>query len=84
MGDRYQAESRVRHSNCRQQWFPVTTYLMVAILHKRLKLAGTIYRTLQLLSVHPFDKITLNEILTESDHRSSDTAESNQLNLFEL
>lgn len=67
-----------------QIWIAVTTYLMVAIIHKQMKLPGTLHRTLQLLSVHPFEKVTLNELLTESDHRTSDDRERNQLNLFEL
>lgn len=67
-----------------QIWIAVTTYLMVAILHKQLKLPGTLHRTLQLLSVHPFEKITLNELLTESDHRTLHDMNCNQLNLFDL
>jgi IS4 transposase len=49
-----------------QIWIAVATYLMVAILHKQMKLPGTLHRTLQLLSVHPFEKVTLNELFTES------------------
>ena len=30
------------------------TYLLVAILHKEMKLPGSLHRTLQILSVHPF------------------------------
>jgi Transposase DDE domain/Domain of unknown function (DUF4372) len=67
-----------------QIWIAVTTYLIVAIIHKQMKLPGTLHRTLQLLSVHPFEKVTLNELLTESDHRICDNQDHNQLNLFEL
>lgn len=67
-----------------QIWIAVATYLMVAILHKQMKLPGTLHRTLQLLSVHPFEKVTLNELLTESDHRTLGSSDCNQLNLFEL
>ena len=65
-----------------QIWIAVTTYLMIAILHKQLKLPGTLHRTLQLLSVHPFEKVTLNELLTETDHRYFINTDPNQLNLF--
>jgi hypothetical protein len=65
-----------------QIWIAVSTYLMIAILHKQLKLPGTLHRTLQLLSVHPFEKVTLNELLTETDHRSFINSDPNQLNLF--
>jgi hypothetical protein len=65
-----------------QIWIAVCTYLMIAILHKQLKLPGTLHRTLQLLSVHPFEKVTLNELLTETDHRTIINSDPNQLNLF--
>jgi Transposase DDE domain/Domain of unknown function (DUF4372) len=65
-----------------QIWIAVSTYLMIAILHKQLKLPGTLHRTLQLLSVHPFEKVALNELLTETDHRSLINSDPNQLILF--
>jgi hypothetical protein len=65
-----------------QIWIAVSTYLIIAILHKQFKLPGTLHRTLQLLSVHPFEKVTLNELLMETDHRSFINSYPNQLNLF--
>jgi hypothetical protein len=65
-----------------QIWIAVCTYLIIAILHKQLKLPGTLHRTLQILSVHPFEKLTLNELLTEIDHRTFNNSDPNQLNLF--
>ena len=65
-----------------QIWIAVCTYLMIAILHKQLKLPGTLHRTLQILSVHPFEKVSLNELLTETDHRTFMNSDPNQLNLF--
>jgi hypothetical protein len=65
-----------------QIWIAVCTYLMIAILHKQLKLPGTLHRTLQILSVHPFEKVPLNELLTETDHRTFMNSDPNQLNLF--
>ncbi len=67
-----------------QIWIAVSVYLMVAILHKQLKLPGTLHRTLQLLSVHPFDKPPIYEQLTENRFRKTDAADSNQLMLFDL
>jgi pilus assembly protein TadC len=49
-----------------QIWIAVSLYLMVAILHKSLKLPGSLRNTLQILSVHPFEKIPLNELLMET------------------
>lgn len=65
-----------------QIWIAVCTYLMIAILHKRLKLPGTLHRTLQVLSVHPFEKVTLNQLLMETDHRTYTNTDPNQLNLW--
>ena len=43
------------------------TYLLVAILHKELKLLGSLRRTLQILSVHPFENIALHELLMKNE-----------------
>lgn len=67
-----------------QIWIAVCTYLIIAILHKQLKLPGTLHRTLQILSVHPFEKVPLNQLLMETDHGSLPNVNCNQLNLFEL
>jgi hypothetical protein len=65
-----------------QIWIAVSVYLMVAILHKQMNLPGTLHRTLQLLSVHPFEKVTLNELLTETDSRTLECRSPNQLMLW--
>jgi len=44
----------------RKFWIAVTVYVMIAILHKGLQLPGTLHRTLQILSVHPFLKKRLS------------------------
>jgi Transposase DDE domain/Domain of unknown function (DUF4372) len=67
-----------------QIWIAVCVYLMVAIVHKELDLPGTLHRTLQLLSVHPFEKMTLHELLTESDYGHLEPLVSNQLLLWNL
>ena len=60
------------------------TYLLVAILHKELKLPGSLHRTLQILSVHPFEKIALHELLMKNEIKKSDEADCNKLELFYL
>ena len=67
-----------------QIWIAVSVYLMVAIIHKQLKLPGTLHRTLQLLSVHPFEKVPLHELLAETDFNSSQPPNHNQLLLWDL
>jgi hypothetical protein len=65
-----------------QIWIAVCVYLMVAILHKQLELPGTLHRTLQLLSVHPFEKVPIHELLAETNFRHLESLESNQLMLW--
>ena len=67
-----------------QIWIAMATYLMVAILHKELKLPGSLSRTLQILSVHPFEKIALHELLMKHEFQNPDTSFSNQMELFDL
>jgi hypothetical protein len=67
-----------------QIWIAVAVYLMVAILHKQLALPGSLHRTLQLLSVHPFEKVPLHELLTETDFNSLASTDRNQMMLFDL
>jgi IS4 transposase len=67
-----------------QIWIAVASYLMVAILHKELRLPGSLHRTLQLLSVHPFEKVPIHELLTEKISQKPQPFISNQLELFDL
>jgi len=67
-----------------QIWIAIAVYLMVAILHKQLRLPGTLHRTLQLLSVHPFEKAPLHELFTETEFKTPPTINSNQLLLSDL
>jgi hypothetical protein len=67
-----------------QIWIAVTTYLLVAIIHKQLGLPGNLHRTLQLLSVHPFEKVPLHELFTETEFDAPPTDNPNQLLLWDL
>ena len=67
-----------------QIWIAIAVYLRVAILHKPLSLPGTLHRTLQLLSVHPFEKAPLHELFTETEFKIPPAINSNQLLLFDL
>jgi hypothetical protein len=67
-----------------QIWIAVAVYLMVAILHKQLQLPGRLHRTFQLLSIHPFEKVPIHELLTETDFKSYMPQKNNQLTLWDL
>lgn len=49
-----------------QIWIAITAYLIIAILHKQLHLSGTLHRTLLHLNIHPFEKVPLDELFTET------------------
>ena len=65
-----------------QIWIAVSVYLIVAILHKELKLPGSLHRTMQILSVHPFEKVSIHQLLTDIDTGSNMNDNSNQLRLW--
>ena len=67
-----------------QIWIAVAVYLMVAIIHKQLALPGTLHRTFQLLSVHPFEKMSLHELLTEDNSDNFEHMNHNQRLLWDL
>jgi hypothetical protein len=62
----------------------MATYLLVAILHKELKLPGSLSRTLQTLSVHPLEKIALHELLMKHESENPDIPTSNQMEFSDL
>jgi len=67
-----------------QIWIAVAVYLMVAIIHKQLTLPGTLHRTFQLLSIHPFEKVPIHELLTETNYDAFEPMNHNQLLLWDL
>jgi hypothetical protein len=67
-----------------QIWIAVTVYLMVAVLHKEQNLPGTLHRTLQILSIHPFEKVPLVELLTDALAESLSPGVAKQLTLWNL
>jgi hypothetical protein len=67
-----------------QIWIAVAVYLMVAILHKQLSLPGNLHRTFQLLSIHPFEKMPVHELLTQTNSNAFNPVNHNQLLLWNL
>ncbi len=65
-----------------QVWTAVSVYVLVAIIRKRLNLALSLHSMLQILSVRPFDKEPLIQLLTESASAHDMPLDANQLNLF--
>jgi hypothetical protein len=67
-----------------QIWSAVSTYLLVAILKKRLGIEHSLYTMLQILSVALFEKTPILQALSAATHSSGDEGFSNQLQLFSL
>jgi len=67
-----------------QIWIAISTYVLVAIVRKRLAIDHDLYTMLQILSVYSFDKVPLPQLLTRTPHTSKDPDISNQLSLFDL
>ena len=65
-----------------QVWIAVCVYVLVAIVRKRLQLSASLYSILQILSVTPFERTPLLQLLTETPAPPDDGADPNQLNLF--
>jgi hypothetical protein len=67
-----------------QIWAAMTVYALVAIIKKRLQLELPLYNFLQILSVTAFEKVPLNQLLTNLDDQEPTDHDPNQLVLFNL
>ncbi len=67
-----------------QIWIAVSIYVMVAIIKKQLNLELSLYTILQILSVTLFEKVSILQVLMNSDCKIETDGLHNQLNLFEL
>ncbi len=67
-----------------QIWIALCTYLLVAIMKKRLRLQSSLYTILQILSVSLFEKLPVYQALTNPQPASQLHRPDNQLSLFDL
>jgi hypothetical protein len=65
-----------------QIWIAVSTYVLIAIIKKKLNLDTSLYTLLQILSVTLFEKMPLQQALQTMKERSNMIENQNQLNLF--
>ncbi len=65
-----------------QIWIAVSVYVLVAILKKRLGLDASLYTILQILSLTSFEKIPLDQLLTQTPAPLEPPHDANQLDLF--
>ena len=66
-----------------QIWIAISTYVLVAIMKKRLKIDLSLYTILQILSISLFEKIPILQALTADDYMNTITIGHKQLNLFD-
>lgn len=67
-----------------QIWTAVCSYLLVAIVRKRLALGLSLYTMLQILSCSLFDKIPLNQAFSRDDLLFEESQQSKQLKLLDF
>jgi hypothetical protein len=65
-----------------QLWIAIATYVLVAILKKRMSIDASLYSILQILSVTLFEKRPLLQVLSEGNVEIDKEQHCNQLNLF--
>jgi len=66
-----------------QIWIAITTYVLIAILRRELRIEQSLYTILQVLSVTLFEKTPLLQVFADPDHAIQDGQSRNQLSLFE-
>ena len=65
-----------------QIWIAISTYVLVAIAKKKLKIKHTLYETLQYISIAPFEKTPLHETFSEEVFKEMRNKNGNQLRIF--
>ena len=66
-----------------QVWIAISTYLLVAIVKKRLGIDLSLYTILQILSVSLFEKTAISEAFSKGNRKAETQAFHNQLLLFD-
>lgn len=67
-----------------QIWIAVSTYLLVAILRKRIKVKASLYTILQILSVTLLEKVPILQALSDAESQIVEVQDHNQRLLFDL
>jgi hypothetical protein len=67
-----------------QIWIAISTYVLIAIIKKRLNLKISLYTFLQIISVTVFEKMPIYQALHDDPQLLSKTQNRNQLSLFNL
>ena len=67
-----------------QVWIAISTYVLVAIVKREMKIERSLSEILQILSVNPFEKTPIFQLLATHDHQTPNTPLPKQLPLFDF
>jgi transposase len=67
-----------------QIWIAVSTYVLIAILKKKLGIQNSLYDVLQILSTSPFEKTPLRQLFYENQVQSNQRNSTKQLKLLNI
>jgi len=67
-----------------QIWIAVSVYVLVAIVRKRLALAGSLHEILQVLSLTLFEQVPILQAFGDAESQEKSAGISKQLNLLDL
>jgi hypothetical protein len=65
-----------------QIWIAISTYVLVAIAKKKLKIKHSLYEILQYISIAPFEKTPLHETFSDEVFKEMKSKIDNQLEIF--
>lgn len=66
-----------------QIWIAISVYVLVAIIRSRLWLNESLHTILQILSLTPFERIPLNQLVTMTAHKNDMSPTYKQLNVLD-
>jgi transposase len=66
-----------------QIWIAVSTYVLVAIMKKRMKIKSSLYTILQILSITLFERMPIYQALTDNGYNTKIVSSHIQLKLFD-
>ena len=67
-----------------QVWIAIAVYVLIAIVKKELDIDRSLFEILQILSVNPFEKTPVFQLLSDPNPRFPDAPCDKQLSLFDL
>ena len=66
-----------------QIWIAISTYVLVAIVRKRLQLTASLHTILQVLSLSLFERVPINQLMVHAADEDLEMKASEQFSLFE-